>query len=215
MYTLYYYPNNASLAPHFLLHKIGTEYELKLVDRKSNAQKSSGYLELNPTGRIPTLVDASLVLFESPAICIYLCEQNPEAELMPPLGGIDRPLFYQWLAFLNNTLQAELMIYIYPGKHTTDKSSVHNIKEAQEIRIAEVLSVIEAQLENNEFILGKKLSACDYFFFMLAEWTLSLNYSVLNYSNLKDYLKRMSHDSTIIAVCEIEGIDLTVFQNNL
>ncbi|GAK86084.1 glutathione S-transferase [Vibrio ponticus] len=38
MYQLYYYPNNASLAPHFLLHFMQAKYELILVDKKANFQ---------------------------------------------------------------------------------------------------------------------------------------------------------------------------------
>ena len=73
---LYYYPLNASFPPHVVLEALGVDYELRLVDRKSNAHKTSDYLRLNPTGRIPTLVHNDLVLFESSAICLYLCEQE-------------------------------------------------------------------------------------------------------------------------------------------
>ena len=83
MYQLYYYPGNASLAPHFVLEEMGVDFELVLVDRKSKAQKSSAYMALNPTGRIPTLVDGNLVIFESPAICLHLCEKNTESKLIP------------------------------------------------------------------------------------------------------------------------------------
>jgi glutathione S-transferase len=93
MYQLYYYPNNASLAPHFLLHHMGLSYELVLVDKKSNAQKSPDYLRLNPAGRIPTLIADGQPIFESAAICIHLCEQHPEHGLIPPLGSLERPQF--------------------------------------------------------------------------------------------------------------------------
>ncbi|WP_348650733.1 glutathione S-transferase N-terminal domain-containing protein [Thalassomonas sp. RHCl1] len=77
MYKLFYYPRNASWAPHMLLKEIGAEHELILVDRKSEQQKSSEYLKLNPTGRIPTLVDGDLVIAESAAICLHLCDSHP------------------------------------------------------------------------------------------------------------------------------------------
>jgi glutathione S-transferase len=51
MYQLYYYPGNANLAPHMVLEEIGADYELILVDRNQNAQKSADYLKLNPNGR--------------------------------------------------------------------------------------------------------------------------------------------------------------------
>ena len=76
MYTLFYFPRNASFAPHMLLAHLGVPYQLELVDRISAAQKSDAYLALNPTGRIPTLVDDQTVLFESAAICLYLSEKR-------------------------------------------------------------------------------------------------------------------------------------------
>ncbi|MGP9493481.1 glutathione S-transferase family protein [Psychrobacter sp. AOP7-B1-24] len=212
MFKLYYYPNNASLAPHFLLHHVQADYELVRVERESNSHKSADYLKLNPTGRIPTLVDDGQAIFESPAICIHICESYPEYELIPPLGDPKRPLFFQWLAFLNNTLQAELMVRYYPHRHTNDESNIPNIIAAQDDRIGEALSIIDNQLGSNEFLLGEKLSACDYFLFMLAEWSLPLKKSPMAYKNLAAYLNRLSENPSIQAVCEFEEIDLTPFK---
>ncbi|MGP9517819.1 MULTISPECIES: glutathione S-transferase family protein [unclassified Psychrobacter] len=212
MFKLYYYPNNASLAPHFLLHHVQADYELVLVERESNSHKSADYLRLNPAGRIPTLVDDGQAIFESSAICIHICESYPEHELIPALGDPKRPLFFQWLAFLNNTLQAELMVRYYPHRHTNDESNIPNIISAQDERIAEALSIIDDQLESNPFLLGDKLSACDYFLFMLAEWSLLLEKSPMAYKNLAVYLNRLSENPSIKAICEFEEIDLTPFK---
>lgn len=211
MFKLYYYPNNASLAPHFLLHHLNADYELLLVDKQSNAQKSADYLKLNPVGRIPTLVIGEQPIFESSAICIHLCELHPQSNLMPVVGDPKRPLFYQWLAFLNNTLQAELMVRYYPHRHTNDVATISNIIAAQDERIAEALAIINNQLKYNQYLIGDTLTACDYFLFMLAQWSLPIEKSPLTFENLAAYLKRLCDDSTIKAVCEIEGIDLAPF----
>ena len=105
MLELYYYPDNASLAPHLLLAETGADYALKLVDRSSDAQKSKEYLKLNPVGRIPALVHGVLVQFKTPAICIYLYELDATSRHIPPLGDPARPKSFQWLPHLNNTLQ--------------------------------------------------------------------------------------------------------------
>lgn len=212
MFTLYYYPNNASLAPHFLLRHVNASYELLLVDKKSNSQKSADYLKLNPAGRIPTLVVDDQPIFESPAICIHICELFPEYELIPAIGDAKRPLFFQWLAFLNNTLQAELMVRYYPQRHTNDEATIPNVIAAQDERIADALSIINDQLSNNKYLLGDKLSACDYFLFMLAEWSLPAKQSPLTFTHLSDYLTRLAQYPIIKEVCEFEGIDLTPFQ---
>lgn len=211
MYTLFYYPNNASLAPHFLLHHVQAKYELMLVDRKTNAQKSPEYLKLNPAGRIPTLLSDGQAIFESSAICIHISEAHPEYNLIPVLGDPKRPLFFQWLAFLNNTLQAELMVYYYPQRHTNDATTTPNVIAAQQERISEALSILNLQLEHNRYLLGDSLSACDFFLFMLAEWSLPIKQSPLTFPYLAAYLKRLANYPTITTVCAQEGIDLTRF----
>ena len=122
MYQLYYYPGNANLAPHILLEEIGAAVELILVDRRVNGQKDPDYLRLNPNGRIPTLIDGDLVLFEAAAICLHLADRHPEANLAPPHGSAERAHFYKWLVFLTNTIQTDSMANHYPEKHTTDLS---------------------------------------------------------------------------------------------
>ena len=101
-----------------LLAELGVEYELILVDRKAEAQKSHEYLRLNPTGRIPTLIDERKPIFESAAICLHLCDNHPEKELVPKVDDPNRPLFFQWLFYLTSSVQSELMVYFYPEKHT-------------------------------------------------------------------------------------------------
>lgn len=187
-------------------------YELILVERKSNLQKSQEYLKLNPAGRIPTLVDNGLAVFESPAICIHLCEQHPEHQLIPALGTTERPLFFQWLAYLNNTLQAELMVRYYPHRHTIDDNGIPGVMAAQEERIAEALNIVDKQLEGKNYLLGEAITACDYFLFMLAEWCLPFKHSPVSYPNLGAFLQRMTENDTIKSVCDIEGINLSPFK---
>ncbi|WP_419465208.1 glutathione S-transferase family protein [Aeromonas caviae] len=67
-----------------MLHHLDADYELLLVDKKSNSQKSLDYLKINPAGRIPTLVIDEQPIFESSAICMHMCELHPESNLMPP-----------------------------------------------------------------------------------------------------------------------------------
>ncbi|RZL89324.1 MAG: hypothetical protein EOP73_30210, partial [Variovorax sp.] len=77
MTELHYYPSNASFAPHILLEEIGAPFSLRLVDRSNNEHKSAAYLQLNPNGLIPTLVDGDLVLYETAAILMHLADRHP------------------------------------------------------------------------------------------------------------------------------------------
>src|ERR1700688_5113182 len=158
MYTLYYYPANANAAPHMLLQEIGAEYQLALVDRKVNGQKSKAYRQINPNGRIPALEDGELVLFESAAIVLHLVDHHPESGLAPPAGTVERAKFYQWLIFLTNSLQEELMIFQYPDRLTGDDAAATAIvKRGAEARASAFLYVIDDHLQaNGPLFLGNK-----------------------------------------------------------
>lgn len=172
MYQLHYFPGNASAAPHMLFEEMGVGYELKLVDRTINAQKSKEYLKLNPNGRIPTLVDDGLVVFETAAIVLHLVDQNPEAGLAPKVGTPERAKFYQWLTFLTNSLQEELMVWQYPERVAgDDAAALEVIKNGAEARASTFLDVIENHLkQNGPFFLGDRLSAVDFYFVTLSRW---------------------------------------------
>lgn len=172
MYTLHYYPANANAAPHMLLEEIGAAYSLALVDRKVNAQKSPEYLKINPTGRIPALIDNGNPIFEAAAIVLHLVDRHPEAGLAPAHGTPERPQFYQWLSFLTNSLQEELMVWQYPERLTgNDKAAEAVVKAGAEARASAFLDVIEAHLvASGPYFLGEKISAVDFYFTMLARW---------------------------------------------
>ena len=172
MYQLHYFPSNANAAPHMVLEEIGQKYELILVDRAKNAQKSKEYLKINPNGRIPALIDGDLVLFESAAIVLHLVDRHPEAGLAPKVGTPERAKFYQWMTFLTNSLQEELMIWQYPERLAgADAGATEVVKRGAEKRAETYLDVIEQHLKTNgPLFLGETLSAADFYLVMLARW---------------------------------------------
>ena len=172
MYQLHYFPANANAAPHMLLEELGAKYELVIVERGTNAQKSASYLKINPNGRIPTLVDNGLAITEAAAIVLHLVDQHEDAGLAPKVGTPERAKFYQWLTFLTNSLQEELMIWQYPSRLAGDNAAaVEIVKNGAEARASDYLDVIEAHLkENGPLFLGETLSAVDFYLVMLARW---------------------------------------------
>jgi glutathione S-transferase len=200
------------MAPHFILEALKVNFELITVDRKNNAQKSDEYLALNPAGRIPTLVDNELILFESPAICVHLAETNPSSKLIPKVGDKNRALFFQWLMYLTNTVQAELMVYFYPQNHTTDDKNINNIVQAQELIITDAFKLLDNELANKDYLIGQSISVCDYFLFMLAVWADEIENPPLSYGNLSRYLRNLAQDEAIINVCNKEKLSLKDYQ---
>ncbi|SDI03520.1 glutathione S-transferase family protein [Bradyrhizobium ottawaense] len=208
MYQLHYFPANANAAPHMLLEELGAKYELLLVDRTKDAQKSKEYLKLNPNGRIPTLVDNSLVLSEAAAIVLHLVDQHGRAGLAPKVGTPERAKFYQWLTFLTNSLQEELMIWQYPerlaGKNST---ATEVVKRSAEARARSFLDVVEDHLKaNGPLFLGNKLSAIDFYLVMLCRWARPMARPPRSRFNIAKLLDKVTALPSVRRAYEREGI---------
>jgi glutathione S-transferase len=84
MLKLYYHPAStfARRVRMQLLEK-DLPHELMALDMAAGAHRQPEYLTLNPYGRVPTLVDGDLVLYESNAILCYLEAAHPHPPLLP------------------------------------------------------------------------------------------------------------------------------------
>ncbi|WP_243373514.1 glutathione S-transferase family protein [Microvirga solisilvae] len=211
MLALYYYPGNASLLPHMMLREIGVPFELRLVDRNNNAQKSAEYLKLNPNGRIPVLVDEDLVLFETTAIALYLADKFPQAGLAPAIGTKERAEFYKWMVHLTNTPQAEYRAWFYPHEHVSEDSAAPAVKEAARERLERMFDVISEQLGNKTWLVGDRFSAADLFLFMLIRWGRGMPRPPRAIPNLNALAERVAARPAVQAVFEKEGLKAPLF----
>ena len=195
MIQLHYYPGNASFVPHLLLEELGVPFELLYVDRAVAAHKSPAYLRLNPNGLIPVLVDGSLVLYETAAICLHLADTHPQARLAPGPGTLERAHFYKWLAWMSSTLQSALIVYFYPDRWVNEGNSgaAAEVKAHAEAKIGALLDQMHAQLASHgaDWFLGERYGALDPYAFLLCRWTRGFARPARSLPKLGPYLERM------------------------
>jgi glutathione S-transferase len=208
MYQLHYFPANANAAPHMVLEAIGIEYDLVFIDRAKDAQKSTEYLKINPNGRIPTLVDGSLIVSEAAAIVLHLVDRHADAGLAPQVGTPERAEFYQWLTFMTNSLQEELMNWQYPDRLSgSDVSAAAVIKRGAEARATTFLDVIEVHLAaNGPLFLGSGLSALDFYLVMLSRWARPMARPPRSRPNIAKLLDRVTALPSVRRAYAREGI---------
>lgn len=175
MLQLHYYPGTAAMTPHIVLEEIGVPFELVMVDRLADAHKAPAYLKLNPNGLIPVLTDGDLVLYETAAIVLHLCDSYPQARLAPAIGTTARAHFYKWLAWLTNTLQSTLIAYFYPERWVDEGnlSGAAQVKAQAQRKVGTLLDQLDAELARHggPWLLGKDYSALDPYAMMLCRWT--------------------------------------------
>ena len=195
MVTLHYFPGNASLIPHVLLEELGVPFDLVLVDRAKQAHKAPAYLQLNPNGLIPVLVErraeGDLVLYETAAICLYLLDRHPESGLAPAHGTTARAHFDKWLIWLTNTLQAALIVYFYPERWADDARAIAQVKAHAEAKIGAMLEQLDHQLGSQPWLLGEEFSAVDLYALVLCRWTRGMARPARSLSRLGPWLLRL------------------------
>lgn len=208
LYRLYWDRGSANMAPHALLRELGVPFDLVHVDVASGAHRAPGYTALNPNQRVPTLVHGDMVLYESAAILLYLCESHPEASLMPLPGDPRRHLFLQWLFYFTNTLQEDLQHWWHADNYVTAEACRSDMKAVAEQRLGRFFSRFDSSLaKDGPYVLGARFSACDLFFVMLCRWTRQMPVTARDYPNIRRLVDLVTQRPAWRAMMAAEGIN--------
>jgi glutathione S-transferase len=204
------------MIPHFVLEELGVPYERVLVDRTQDRHKAPQYLALNPNGLIPVLTDGDLVLYETGAIVLHLCDTHPRARLAPELGTPQRALFYKWLFWLATTVQPTLGVYFYPERWVASGSGAlaSEVKAQAQAKLGGMLDQLDALVESHggPWLLGREFCALDPYAFTLCRWTRNFpDGKARERAALGPYLQRVSERPAVQRIFAAEQISAPLF----
>jgi GSH-dependent disulfide-bond oxidoreductase len=145
------------------LEELGLPYKVRRIDFEKREQKEPWFLEINPNGRIPAIVDhgnGRFAVFESGALMIYLAEK---AGKLLPADVKGRSLVIQWLMFQMGGVgpmmgQANVFFRYAPER-------IPYAIERYQREVRRLLEVLDTRLKNNEFLAG------DYSIADIANWS--------------------------------------------
>jgi glutathione S-transferase len=167
---LHYYPGNASLAPHMLLEELGVPFELKLVDRAKDAQRSPEYLKLNPKGRVPALVTERGVLTETPAILLYIAQCFPQAKLAPFDDPWALAQLNAFCSYLCSTVHVAHAHGRRGARWADDPAAWEAMKAKVPQTVGDGFAMIEAEYLQGPWAMGEHYSIADPYLYTLATW---------------------------------------------
>jgi glutathione S-transferase len=173
-FTLYWRKRTGAFAPAALLAEARQRWTGVYVDSAKGENLSQEYRRLNPMARIPTLIlPDGQVMTESLAMVLHLAEFFEEAELLPPVGDRDRPQALRWLAFAAVNLYETDLRFSYPVRYTAEADGAEGVREAAGREFDRQWAMVAEALEQRgegPFFLGKRYSALDPYYAMLAVW---------------------------------------------
>jgi len=185
-----------------LLEELGLEYKPMPLDMmEARAHKKPEYLELNPNGKVPCLVDGDFVIWESISINNYLADKYK-----PELLGTtveDRARAHQWSVWAMTELQPPLvdlliqMLFVPVEKR--DESVIAKAKE----RIPGLLGILDRALAGRTFMAGDALTVADFNLASVVNMTTGLKIDLGAHPNIGLWFARIKERSSFRKFAEL------------
>lgn len=154
--TLYHAAPSRSSIVHWMLEELGQPYEISLVSFKKGENRKPEYLAVNPMGKVPALKHGDTVITEAAAICAYLADEFPAAQLNIPVGTSSRGTYLKWMFFGPSCIEPAIMERAYPRKEAPPRAAL-GCGEFE--TVVDVLA--KAAGAANPYLMGERFTAAD------------------------------------------------------
>ncbi len=153
--TLYHASPSRSSVALWMLEEVGEPYDLHLLNLQNGDQRKPDYLAINPMGKVPALRHGDTVITEVAAICTYLADAFPQANLAVPIGTPARGVYLKWLFFGPGCLEAAVIDRAAPRK-----------EEARPAMLGygdfdTTMNVLAKAVEKGPWLMGEQFTAAD------------------------------------------------------
>lgn len=206
--TFYYVPNSTASVTRMVLAELDIPHEVKTLSIAAGDTRSPEFLAINPNGRVPVVVHADAVIWESCAITMYLGETfGVERGLYPPLGP-SRGLAMRWIAWASVTLAeaAGRVSLSSPGTaggvetgsrdYDPDSNASAGLERARH-DLEHCLEILEAHLANAPYLVDE-YSLADTHVHAFVGWVTTMNIPLEGRPSLLAWLQRCSQRPALL-----------------
>ena len=162
---LYHAAPSRSSTVLWMLEELDEPYELHVLDLKAGEQRQPAYLAVNPMGKVPAIQHDGALVTEVGAICLYLADAYPKANLAPAIGDPLRGPYVRWMFFQGNCLEPALI----------DKALKRQPGQASMMPYGDIETVVETTAKavaKGPWFLGDRFTALDVYFGSAIRWTM-------------------------------------------
>jgi glutathione S-transferase len=170
MLKFYYSPGSCALASHIALEEVGANYEAIRLNFKNDDQKKPDYLKINPKARVPALVTDRGVLTETPALLIYIAQSFPAAKLAPLDDPFALARVQAFNSYLCSTVHVAHAHRMRGARWTDDAAAMESMKKKVPQSVGECFALIEREMFEGPWVMGKDYTVCDGYLYTLAQW---------------------------------------------
>ncbi|TYC64180.1 glutathione S-transferase family protein [Rhodobacterales bacterium] len=163
---LFYAPRTRATGALVMLEELEAPHTLHVLNLKSEENRTSEFLKINPAGKVPTLRHGEGIITEQVAIYLYLADLFPEKGLAPALDDPRRGPYLRWFVFLASCFEPALVDRAMKNQEAPGSMSPYGSFDL-------VMETMRAQLSRGPYVLGDEMTAVD------VAWALGLRWGML------------------------------------
>ena len=138
----------------FLLEELGSPYEREDYGRQFNNTQTPEYGKLNPTRKVPTLVDGDVAVWESHAILRYLATKAKSP--LYPADPAKRSQVDRWMDWALASLNP---VFLAGFREAKKEPAERRAGVGEEI--SSELKILEGELSQHPYVAGDSLTIAD------------------------------------------------------
>jgi glutathione S-transferase len=187
---LYECPATRSDRVKFLLEENAIPYEKKTLHFSNGENKAKEYLELNPLGTVPFLIDKEngVSLSESGAICNYLTRKFKKILYYPENDLKAIAQYDEMMYFATSTLDPICFQILFHSKWFPPEKRIPSLVEEGIKKFEFCACFLNRALEGNKYTLNNKISTPD---FIIAPTLLCVKEEVKKHPLIQSYVQNL------------------------
>ena len=170
-YTFYTNPMSRGQIARWALHEVGADYDQVLVDWRN---KQPEFLAANAMGKVPTIVhhaaSGDRVVTEAAAICLYLAQMHPRAELLPT--DEESADYLRWTLFAAGPVEQSITSRAMKFEPTPEQEGMAGWGSVER-----TMDTLERRLASRTYVCGERFTMADVYVGSSVDW--GLNFGVV------------------------------------
>ena len=160
-----------------LLKELEIEEQIDQIQIAYEDMHKADYLNINPMGKVPCLVDQGIVISETAAIFTYLADKYIEKGLAPALDDPKRGAYLKWMFFCHGPLTEYMDLRSLEVSNERIKQKKRGLAFGDQETLFAFLK--QGMQQANPYLLGEKISAADLY---LGYWLVfAIAFKILPY----------------------------------
>ena len=197
---LYYARESRAVRVAWVLEELGLEYDVHKFSLGDRSMREPAYLSLHPMGRVPTLEDGKIRLFESGAIVQYILEKYGNGRFVPRSNNSNFASYLQWFHYAEGMIMPPMNTLVVETILLPPERRIEiNVKRASKL-LNQMLYAVNENLSDKAYLVGPELTAAEFMTGHAVIMSQRLGIDMQDKPYLIEYIKRLeTRDAFITA----------------